>query len=75
MKWKRDKYCSICKRLFKTGVSFKTISYTAKKRLLSNKWYIGEETRKTFICVKCWNTLSALIRNNLAIKTSDILDE
>ncbi|WP_458459276.1 hypothetical protein [Pseudobutyrivibrio sp.] len=70
---KQDKKCDICGLLFKEGTVVKIVEHTWKKNLFGH-WYLGREHKKKYICVKCGNTLAALVRNNLAIKTADILN-
>ena len=71
---KKDILCSCCGRKFTRGLRIDGVTY-ADKIGWNRKWKIGKKREKIYICVKCKNTLIALIRNNLAIKTRDIIDE
>lgn len=67
--------CSCCDRRFYRGVEIKSIRYIDIQTPFKKRWVIGKKHEKIYICEKCKNTAFAIIRNNLAIKTSDILDE
>ena len=67
--------CSICQRKFKKGIRLNIISYYDKQTKFKKRWVIGKRREKMYICEKCKNTWFALVRNHLAIKTQDIIDE
>lgn len=71
---KKDIQCSCCLRGFKRGLQLDAIEY-ADKADGKGRWRIAGSRKKIYICNKCKNTLFALVRNNLALKTSDIIDE
>jgi len=71
---KKDILCSCCGRKFTRGLRIDGVSYKDKIGW-DRKWRIGKSREKIYICVKCKNTAMALVRNNLAIKTHDIIDE
>lgn len=70
----KDKTCSICKKKFDTGYRLYAKRYEHKYSKLFKKWYVKGKLIKLDICDKCYNTDMAIIRNHLAIKTSDIID-
>lgn len=71
---KKDILCSCCGLKFKRGLKINSVEYADKKDWFE-KWKIGKTRKKIYICNKCKSTAIALIRNNLAIKTRDIIDE
>lgn len=72
---KKFQECSICHRSFKTGIQIPVVDYYDKRSKMKGKWYVAKKREKVLICTKCKNTLFALVRNSLAFKTSDIIDE
>lgn len=70
----KNKICSICKKKFDTGYRLKMKRYEHRYSKLFKKWYLKGKIIKIDICDKCYNTDMAIIRNYLAIKTSDIID-
>lgn len=71
----KDKECSLCHKKFDTGYRFKQIQFVHAYSKLRKKWYVKKQWTTWDICDKCQATAFALVRNHLAIKTSDIIDE
>lgn len=69
----KDKRCDICGYKFIEGMSFKGADHV-NVRIPIIGWIIRKKRRRYYICSKCRSTGEALIRNNIAIKTRDILD-
>ena len=70
----KKRECFICKRMTKPKLSTHVILYDAKRSIFG-KWHWVGEDKKIFICSKCLETASALVRHNIAIKTSDIVGD
>lgn len=68
----KDIRCDCCNLEFKKGVQIPVVSYEDHRGLFG-KWKIVKRRRKIYICEKCKNTAEALVRNHLAIKTTDII--
>ena len=71
----KDKTCSLCQKQFDVGYGFNTIRYYYKYSKLRDKFVLRKKKEQIDLCQKCKNTWFALVRNHLAIKTSDIIDE
>lgn len=71
----KDVKCSICGRKFKKGFKTKVVSYIDKQTFFKKRWYIGKKCETVYICDQCRNCIGVLVRNNLAFRTSDIIDE
>lgn len=71
----KNKQCYICGKKFDTGYRLKTYRYKHEYSELFKKWRLKRKPFNLDICDKCFNTGRALVRNHLAIKTSDIIDE
>ena len=70
----KKRECFICKRLTTTKMSTRIVLYNSKRSIFGKWRFVGEEKR-IFICGKCLETASALIRHNIAVKTSDIVSD
>ena len=70
----KDKTCSLCLKKFDVGYTFYVKKHYYKHCVFKDKFVLKTKKEKLNICQKCKNTWFALVRNHLAIKTSDILD-
>lgn len=71
----KDKTCSLCQKQFDVGYSFNVIKHFYKYSKLRDKFILRKKKERIDLCQKCKNTWFALVRNHLAFKTSDIIDE
>jgi hypothetical protein len=67
--------CSCCGLKFKRGIILSVTSYEDYQTLIRKRWKKRSVPMKIYICDKCKNVAFALVRNNVAIKTSDIIDD
>lgn len=65
--------CDICGYKFIEGTSLKVTEHVQVNSRLRG-WVVKKKRKRVYICEKCGNVGAALIRNNIAIKTRDILD-
>lgn len=68
----KEHKCDCCKMKFVRGIRIDGTEYydhLGRK----DRWSIKKHRRKYYICEKCWSTWTTLIRNHLAVKTSDIM--
>ena len=67
--------CSICGRKFTRGLQLDSVRYFDAQTFFKKRWVIKKRQEQIYICEKCSNVIVALVRNNLAIGTSDIMNE
>ncbi len=70
-----DATCSCCGLKFKLGVIINGIEVVDRQSFFRKKWKKKKIPKKYYICEKCRNIAFGLIRNNLALKTRDIIDD
>lgn len=70
----KKKECYICHREVIPVLSVNATTYERKRGLFGKKIKTVSKSKKLYFCKKCVSVLGALIVNNVAIKTSDIID-
>lgn len=70
----KKKICCCCTREVVPYMKVRATSYFKKKLPFVNKYTLSSKPCKLYFCSKCVETARALVRNNIAIKTSDIID-
>ena len=71
----RKEQCYICHWMTIPALSVQIEEFEQKRRFFSNKHKLISKRKTIYICHKCANVGRALIVNNIAVKTSDIIDD
>lgn len=70
----KSKTCCMCTREVKPLLMIKATEYYQKKSIFSNSFVTRSRKVKLYFCSKCAETSRAIVRNNIAVKTSDIVN-
>lgn len=66
--------CYCCTREVAPAYRVRVTSYVKKKIPFTKKYIVVSKPVKLYFCSKCVEAARALVRNNIAVKTSDIID-
>lgn len=67
--------CFLCNRETVPALRLDSVSYQKKKRSVFKGYKLVAKVQKLYFCSKCLETWKAMTVNNIAVKTSDIMDE